>query len=208
MPIYNLSNFNSTDNVRLLVWELTESIVELQSQLFEIDKKELETRVSDKRKLEFVGVRVALKALLGKEVCIKYDENGKPFLKDGSFHISVSHSGRWIVVMAHSNRFVGVDIEIPTDKIQKLAPRFLGAAEQVELSDCLNMKQLQLAWSAKEALYKIIGNEAVDFAKQLRIFPFEVKSHGEIMAEHSPKKKQFKLQYIQLPEFTLVYCLD
>jgi len=208
MPIHSLHTASIPNNTRLLVWEITESIEELSKHLTELNLTELESKATEKRKQEYLGVRVALKALLQKEIAIKYDTEGKPQLVDNSFQISVSHSGRWIAVVAHPTRVVGVDIEVPTDKIQKVHKRFLSETEQTELSDCLNINQLQLAWSAKEALYKIIGKEAIDFAKQLRIFPFDVQHEGEILAEHLPTKKQYKLQYIQQLAYTLVYCLS
>ena len=208
MPVYLPDTLFLPDNAQLLVWEMTESITELQTLLTEDYQAELDKKPSDKRKSEFLGVRVALKTLLGREVPVIYDEAGKPALEDAGWHISISHSGKWIAVMAHPDCRVGVDIELPTDKIQKLCGRFLSETEQAELSDCSNLKQLQLAWSAKEALYKIIGKEAVDFANQLRIFPFEVKCEGEMWAEHIPAAKKYLLHYIQQPAFTLAYCLD
>ncbi len=199
----------NVNDARLLVWELTESIEILNEQLnlIESDIVEFNKIVSEKRKLEFLGIRVALKTLLGKEIQIEYDGEGKPHLADKSYHISVSHSNRWISVMAHPSRKVGVDIECPTDKVQKLYKRFLCETEQKELSDGKDIRQLLLAWSAKEALYKIIGKEAIDFANQLRIFPFEVKSSGEMKGQHIPSKLNYQLFYHQSEEYTLVYCL-
>jgi len=208
MPETKPENIYQIDNAQLLVWEITESIEELKNQLSLVDMAELEKKVSDKRKLEFLGVRVALKQLLGYEVTVKYDAEGKPFLTDDSSHISISHSRKWIAVMAHPNKSVGVDLEVPTDKIQKIYTRFLSETEQKELSYGQNIQQLQIAWSAKEALYKIIGKEAVDFAKQLRIYPFEVSENGEVRAEHIPSKQQYKLHYHQQLAYTLVYCTE
>jgi len=205
MPATYLATF---DDARLLVWELTESIEELMNSLDELDIDELGSKVSDKRKFEFLGARVALKTLLNKEITIDYDADGKPHAADNSMHISISHSRKWIAVMVHSTRLVGIDIEIPSDKIQKIYTRFLSEAEQNDLSNGKNAQQLQLAWSGKEALYKIIGNEAVDFANQLRIFPFDVQNCGEMLAEHIPASKKYKLQYTQHPEYSLVYCVD
>jgi phosphopantetheinyl transferase len=207
MPVQNINIVNPNDDYRLLVWELTESIDDLLQQLSETDSAELESRVSEKRKLEFLGVRIALKTLLGKAITIKYNADGKPFLTDNSYQISVSHSGKWIAVMAHPTRLVGIDIEIPTDKIQKIHKRFLSPTEQEELSRGNNICQLQLAWSAKETLYKIIGKDAVDFANQLRILSFDVKPSGEISALHIESNTYYILHYIQNPAYTLVYCL-
>jgi len=202
------SNFICSEDAKLLVWNLTESIDELKSQLSFFYDKELNKIASEKRKREFLGVRVALKALLGKEVRLEHEESGKPILKDGSYQISISHSKNWIAVMAHTTLHTGVDIECPTDKILKVYTRFLSRGEQQDLSNGKNIKQLQLAWSVKESLYKIIGREAIDFANQLRIFPFDVKPSGQITAQHVPTKKLYQLHYIQNSTYTLVYCID
>lgn len=203
-----LQHIISFDDTRLLVLKITESIDELKQQLSRFDSSELEKIISEKRKLEFLGVRVAMKILLGEEKTIRYDVDGKPSLKDKSYQISISHSGKWIAVMAHPTRPVGIDIEIPTAKIQKLYKRFLNDTEQEELSEGKNTNQLLLAWSAKETLYKIIGKEAVDFLNQLRIFPFNETTIGKMTAEHIPTKKKYQLHYIQNSEYTLVYCLS
>lgn len=198
-----------SDGVLLLIWELTETLDELKKEFQLSDNEFIEFNkiVSEKRKLEYLGVRIALKELLGKKVSILYDKDRKPFLADSSYQVSISHSKNLIAVMAHSSSPVGIDIECRTDKIGKLYNRFLNETEQNELSAGENINQLSVVWSAKEALYKIIGKEAVDFANQLRIFPFVVKHEGEIVAEHIPTKKQYQLKYIQNSEYTLVFCV-
>ena len=204
MPINNII---SIDDARVLVWEVTETIDELKLKLKELDENEFDQIVSEKRKLEYLGIRVALSELLGEEIRICYTDERKPFFVNKKYGISVSHSGKWIAVMIHPQRPVGIDIEIPTTKIQRVYTRFLSEIEQAELSNGQDFAQLQIAWSAKEALYKIIGNAAVDFASQLRIFSFEAKDEGEILAEHIPTKRTYQLHYIQHSDYTLVYCL-
>ena len=194
---------------KVLVWELTESVDTLYDQLnlTESDNAAFNNIVSVKRKLEFLGIRVALQALVGKKAHIEYDADGKPHLIDKSYHISVSHSNKWIAVITHPTAMVGIDIECPTDKIQKIYKRFMSFTEQQELSEGKDIRQLLLAWSAKEALYKIIGKEAIDFATQLRIYPFVVSASGEMKAQHIPAKTFYRLMYQQSDQYTLVYCL-
>lgn len=197
------------EDARGIVWEMVGSWEELLQQFDQEDLylEELEKRKTEHRKREFLGVRLALKALLGKEVIVIYNEEGKPLLADKSLHISISHSKNWIAVLVHRRFEVGIDIECPSPKIEKVYTRFLSELEQQELYNENDTKKLHLAWSAKEALYKIIGKEAVDFAKQLRILPFEVKKQGEISAIHIPKLEQYNLFYLQNEAYTLVYCL-
>ena len=209
MPLPTNKNIVTIDNAKLLVWEITQSIDELVSvfnnfALFAVDFEKIN---SDKRKLEFLGTRWLLKILLGKETNVQYTADGKPYLNDGSYHISLSHSGKWMAVMIHPTKHVGIDIECPTDKIQKVYKRFLSETEQVELSNGKDIKQLQIAWSAKEALYKIIGKEAIDFANQLRLLPFEVQTEGRITAQHLVTNTVYQLTYTQTAAYTLVYCI-
>ena len=198
------------DGATILVCEMTESVETLKSQLHlnDSDRTEFNKIASEKRKLEFLGIRTALKTVIGKEIFIQYDDGGKPHLSDNSFQISISHSNKWIAVIVHPLKKVGIDIECPTDKIQKLYKRFLSPVEQKELSEGNDIPQLLIAWSAKEALYKIIGKESIDFANQLRIYPFEVNAHGEIKAQHVPTKSNYLLNYKQTEQYTLVYCLS
>ena len=201
------NNQISIENARILIFKIDKTVEELFSQLEFPDINEFSKLVSDKRRLEYLGVRIALKNLLGVEKKIVYNEEGKPVFIDRSFHISVSHSGSWIAVVAHPDRQVGIDIEVPTEKIKKLYKRFLNETEQKELSNGENLNQLMLAWSAKEALYKIIGKEAVDFANQLHIFPFEIKNEGIFTAEHVSTKQRYNLHYTQNEAYTLVFCI-
>lgn len=204
-----INNKISAKGAFLKVYEITENVDKLleKLQLSEYEQLKFESIASEKRKLEFLGIRIAFKEMFGKEFEIRYDSVGKPFLMDNSYKISISHSKKWIAVMAHPTRPVGIDIECRNDKIQKLHKRFLSEVEQKELSNGENVGQLELAWSAKEALFKIIGNQAVDFSKQLRIFTFEAKNQGEIFAEHIPTKKKYELSYIQTSAYSLVCCL-
>ena len=197
------------EDAKILVVELKDSVAELYQQWLQkgLDTAEYEKITSEKRKKEYLGVRLAMRSLLNKDVLISYTSDGKPFIADESYQISISHSSKWIAVMAHPTRLVGIDIECPTNKIKNIFARFLSKTEQEELSNGNDIAQLQLAWSAKEALYKIIGKQAIDFANQLRIFPFEAKNNGEISAQHIDTKTLYSLFYIQSAEYTLVYCI-
>lgn len=197
------------DDGRLLIWKITESVDELLCEIEHPDTladfKKIRT---EKRQLEFLVARVVLKKMLGKEFYIFYEKSGKPFLLDKCYNISISHSGGWVAVAIHPFLYIGVDIECPTEKIQRLYKRFLSEEEQKDLLNGTDIRQLQIAWSAKEALYKIIGKEAVDFAKQMRIYPFEVKEKGQLNMEHTVNGKMYCLHYTLNSEYTLVYCIN
>src|SRR5699024_12389607 len=65
---------------------------------------------SEKRKHEWLSVRVLLKALCGEEKEIAYYSSGRPYLKDGSRYISISHTRGYVAVALHSSCEVGMEI--------------------------------------------------------------------------------------------------
>ena len=199
--------FSSKNNARILIWKM------IEDELTMLDFVNLTPQESDayqllrsgKRKREYLGARAALKTLLGKNVQLSYFESGKPYLKDIDCQISISHSREWLAVIIHNTAKVGIDIECPSGKIEQLADRFLGAEELKVLSG----KKIQIAWSAKEALYKITGKEAVDFAKQQRVLPFELAGDkGEFRIEHVPSKYLYTGNYILTENYALVYIVS
>ncbi len=198
-----------TAGADILIWEITETETDLISLLsnFDIYKAEFEQLKTTKRKLEFLAARVALNALAGSQISVQYTPEGKPFCADIDLQISISHSGKWIAVITHPTNAVGIDIEMPTDKFQKLYQRFLNKNEQRKLYNANDLRKVQLAWSAKEAMYKIIGNEAVNFDKQLEVLDFTINNSDHFIGIHTVSNKKFTLYYTVNKAFNLVYCI-
>lgn len=194
---------------QLLVWQTTESAEELLNEL-QLPENRAEYHVikTHKRQMEFLGVRVALKRLTGKEFHIFYDKSGKPFLPTGCYMLGISHSREWVAVAIHPTRQVGVDIECSTEKILRVQQRFLSETEQTALSKSVDTKQIAIAWSGKEALYKIIGKESADFAHTMHVRPFDAGQEGEFAIEYVPDGTLYRLHYTCNSNYTLVYCLD
>ena len=194
---------------RLVIWKITEELNELKNGLHDSAiLKQYNEISSDKRKKEFLSVRVALKEILGEEINLFYTASGKPFLPEKHFNISISHSGSWVAILLHPNKNAGVDIEVFNPKIEKLYTRFLSEKEQDYLYKENDISKIRIAWSAKEALYKIIGEEAVDFANQLEIKPFDLNTKGVLEAEHLVRNKTYRLFYEHTEEYVLVHCTD
>ena len=200
---------NTEDGLCVLVKQMTETEDELIEKLgnFDAYKPDFLKLTTEKRKLEFLNIRVGLNNMLGEDVFILYDNQGKPYIADKQYNISISHSKNMLALATHPSKLVGIDVEFYTDKVQKIYKRFLSQTEQEELFGDKDVEKLMMAWSAKEALYKVIGKEAVDFARQLRIFPFSKNESGEIEAEHVPTQQKYNLKYITSKAFLFVYCL-
>lgn len=178
----------------------------LNPQQYETDLNKLKT---ERRKTEFLAIRIALKKVLGDaEKEIEYTADGKPILTDGSYKISFSHSKGYVAVIVHPYLEVGIDIEAPSKKLLNVSNRFLGSEEQAVYHYNGSMDYLRVAWSTKEALYKIIGESAYNFAEQLQIQPFFLKEKGSLQAIHTDTNKCYNVHYLLEDDFTLAYCID
>lgn len=194
------------DRASLLVWEVTETRDELLREINHPDSlEEYQKLNTEKRKKEFLAVRVALKYLFEEEIYISYDENGKPFLSGKRYNVSISHSGNWVAVLTHPEREVGVDIECIGNRVEKVYSRFLSEKERLYLSEKKKKEQLHIMWSAKEAAYKIFGKETVDFANQLYIEPFDMNMNRNTITIHTMSGKKLMLQSQLTSQYTLVY---
>ena len=94
-------------------------------------RKNIKGFSSNSRKLEFLSVRALLAELIGKDAKIVYNKNNKPFLKDGSRFISISHSHKLTAILLSTNEKVGIDLEYMSTNIAAIAFKFLNRKEKV-----------------------------------------------------------------------------
>jgi len=195
---------------KILVGQFEEDVEALKSMLtnFEVYKVEFEELSITKRKREYLAARLLLNKVFGREVVVCYDENNKPYLQNASEHISITHSKNYIAVMAHPTHVVGIDLELRSNKVRRVYKRFLNPAEQQYLYNETNSSYLEIAWSAKEVLYKLIGKEVFDFSKELEIFPFQLNDSGVLHVLHVSGSRIYRLHYFQNETYTLVVGID
>ena len=102
---------------------------------------------------------------------IRIADTKKPFLADEAFHFSISHCDDYAAAIVSTQNRVGVDIEIPQEKIERIRHKFL-SSEEMELVQTLKASSIQnltLAWSIKETIFKWYGDGNVDFKKHIHI---------------------------------------
>ena len=121
------------------------------------------------RKNEQRAVQQLLTAMTGGDaVEITHEESGKPVL-DG-WHISISHTKGYAAVLLSKNHEVGIDIEYVSERVKRIADRFLRPDEQAE-----NTIDLLLHWCAKEAVYKLYSEQDLTF-QQMKIVDLQTES--------------------------------
>lgn len=97
-----------------------------------------------------------------KEIDFEYNEHQKPLLKnaEGEF-FNISHSGNHVVV-AFSDKPVGVDVELMKKDRRNIAERFFTPSEIADMngadSETEQIKYFYQLWTLKESYMKAIGD--------------------------------------------------
>ena len=197
------------------IWQLTESQEELRSQLSQNFnyEEELAKLKSLSRKMEYLGVRVLLKALSGKEMCIGHYASGKPYILSGEYQITISHTKGYIAVGIHPKWNIAMDIEYYGDRVKKVVSRFVRQDEmpgREHLSERMLIYQYLLHWSAKETLFKLLDTNEVDFLKHLYICPFTASEEGVFEAEEyrTEMNNHYQIHYMLRDDFVCTWTVD
>lgn len=191
------------------VWKIEEDLDTLLDAVIldPEEKKKYKGFRSNSRKLEFLSVRALLSELLGKEARIVYNKNNKPFLKDGSHFISISHSQRLTAILLSTNEKVGIDLEYMSSNIAAFSFKYMNRKEKVTRDPELRKYHLYIHWCSKEALYKICDKEGISIRNNITIEPFELQESGEVKGKvHTEKiKESFDLFYTRYDNYAIVW---
>lgn len=179
------------------IWKITETFPELMD-LFDSNNEEFFAYIInikyEARKKEYVAVRLLLKHLLGKEVQIRYNTDGSPYLVDSKYLISISHTKDHAAVILSEVSHPGIDIEYRSERAFHLKERFLSKEESELINVLKSIPSADVAtlfWCAKETAFKMLKCEGVDFIKHLHILSCSVKEQsGTLIISETKTEKQ------------------
>jgi phosphopantetheinyl transferase len=130
------------------------------------------------RRREWLSARLLLKQLTGKEREICYQPDGKPFLADRSFNISISHSRGTVAVAVDPVREIAIDIEKITPRVENVMRRFMSKSETAAVCHDCKLLHVLIHWTVKEAVFKIMNCEDVDFRRDIHVEAFRPVAAG------------------------------
>jgi phosphopantetheinyl transferase len=191
MPLF-FQNFISP-NTKLAIWQIEED------ESFFLEKVSLQRSITHPHKrLQHLAGRYLLRYLFpdfpNEEIEIA--STRKPFLPDEQYHFSISHCGNFAAAIVSKNERVGIDIELITDKVAKIAHKFLNDGEKVLINSqwsivnsedakvkwlmaknditvdsqfTIHNSLLTLFWSAKETVFKWWGKGEVNFMQHIQL---------------------------------------
>jgi len=187
-------------NTHIYVWKMTSSYEDqIKNPLLNsaelISAKELK---NEKRKKEFLSIRIALKKIFNKELELKHNKSGKPFIKEAK-HLSISHSSNFLA-LAFGEENIGIDIEKPQNRMVKLMPKILSEIEFLEFKKEPAMDLACKLWGAKEAILKYVGDKNLNYKEDIKV---NTKSLG--IAKYL--KMDFKVEFEKIENMILTYAI-
>jgi phosphopantetheinyl transferase len=198
MPIFFQQDID--ESTKLAVWKIGED------ENFFLQHVPLQREITHPHKrLQHLAGRYLLQYLFPDFPInlIKIADTRKPYLEDEAYHFSISHCSSYAAAIVSKGKRVGVDIEVPSLKVEKIMHKFLheeeersfhfklqAASENEEVDNRDdNLKpqnpnpKLTLLWSCKEAVFKWWSYGNVDFSEMIRIEPFDLLQNGIISAK-------------------------
>lgn len=221
----------------IAVWEITESEKELLDILARDEEdrdeelEEISLYKSEQARRERLSVLALVQTLFEEPVHIGHHENGAPYIENDSTRISITHTNRFAAVIIHPSEEVGIDIESIKRDFTAVEKRALSPEERDDLMDkeeddpekmVERNTQLAIYWCAKEALYKRMGRNNVDFSEDMEVDRFSVREEGEIdvtfkypQSEHildedgdeQNEEEEFEMQYEVFEDHVLVWMV-
>lgn len=194
------------------IWELTEpsDVLAVKFNFSKDEKIRFGTLKLEKRKKEFLAVRLLIEILLGRKTEIYYGKNGNPHIKNSKFNISISHSAELVVVFL-SEKKCGIDTENINRNTASVATKYLAPNEMEAIQKCKDQELARIVyWGAKEAIYKCALEMEVQFNTQIITESFTVGSRGSFSARlfKQNKSRLFNLWYFFSGNNVIVYCVE
>jgi len=149
------------------IWKIEEP------EAFFVDQTGVSSDIkSDKRRVERLAGRFLLQFLKQDFPLhrIYKDAQDKPRIPDDRYFFSISHSYPYVAAMISDKGECGIDIQTWHDRMETLQHKFLSEREQQFFKN--DTRLITLAWDAKEAAYKWLGQRGIDFIEHLPIGSF------------------------------------
>ena len=198
--------------VSLGLWQMDES----PEQLFDLYPHLLPYRSSlddkyknDGRKLEFLAIRAlmyemlrvngASKGLLSHAGDFTHNGQGKPLFR--GYHVSISHTKGYAALILSKKSEVAVDIEYMSDRVERIASKFLRKDERADSLDAMLVH-----WCAKETVFKLFSEENLLF-EDMRVKPFDTMADWACDVENLKSGKTARVDFELAMDFALTYSM-
>jgi 4'-phosphopantetheinyl transferase EntD len=202
----------------IAIWHITETADELYALL---GTHRYDTQLAEKknesRRAEWLAVRLLVKELFGPEAEVAYHPTGRPYLKNSTTHISISHTKGFAAVAYHHRAPLGMDIEYLSSRVERIASRFTTRSEASYIDrhdESVRQMYHLVNWSAKETLYKLFDSPSMaEFKEALHIAPYTLSESGTLSTticdtDSTSAEEVVEVGYQIYPDFVCTWAMS
>lgn len=170
------------DGTHIHLWEVTETTADLMAlcQRRGIDTSRIPTTVkATTRRNEMLVERLLLLLIFGQPLELHHTDDGQPYVVESNMFLSVSHTYGMVCIAVNADHRIGIDVERKGTRVLRVRDKFLNEAEQgfIPLQDA---EAHLIAWTAKEALFKVHGERSVSLCDDIKLDKFKAATAGLI----------------------------
>ena len=200
------------NKAEIAVWQITETEEELMNitSVPTDEMEEISLFRSESQRKQKLAVRALLNEVFEEKMYLNHHDNGKPYLENCATTISITHTDKYVAIIIHDEEEVGIDVESLERDFSVVEQKALSEDEIDDLNDEKKNEQLAIYWCAKEAIFKRMSQNRVDFAEQIEVEKFNLKKEGELEATFIHKdeyEEDFELEYMMFDRHVLVWLV-
>lgn len=106
---------------------------------------------------------------------VAYAATGEPIFEGLEGSLSVSHCRGYVALARSREGRCGIDIERLDRKFETVENKYINATER-QFAESVGQPDFRaVIWCAKEAVYKYLGREGVDFRRDIQVVDFDPK---------------------------------
>ena len=166
--------------IEIVVREISSDDSALFESLAE-DERAYALQLSARRRAEWVSWRALLREnaerwTVGEQALkVAYAATGEPIFEGLEGSISVSHCRGYVALARSREGRCGIDIERLDRKFETVENKYINATEH-QFAESVGQPDFRaVIWCAKEAVYKYLGREGVDFRRDIQVVDFDPK---------------------------------
>ena len=200
------------NKAEIAVWQITETEEDLLN-VVSVPTDELEEISlfrSESQRKQKLAVRALLNEVFEEKMYLNHHDNGQPYLENCVTNISITHTEKYVAIIIHDEDDLGIDIESLDRDFSAVEKKALSEEEIEDLDDDKKNEQLAIYWCAKEAIFKRMSQNRVDFAEQIEVEKFNLKKEGELEATFIHKdehEEEFELEYMIFDRHVMVWLV-
>lgn len=162
---------------------------------------------AESRKKEILGERMLMKTIFGIDTPIFHNADRLPYIENSHINISIAHTKGYLGIALNHHHCMGIDVEQYRRRVLGVREMFLNEAEQQWLKTDDELAHM-IAWTAKEAIFKNIGQRDLvkSYRNEIMLLPYPSPHIGETITHAGCfKSEDFYLQTRLTDGFILTF---